>query len=72
MDWKKPAGGGRVAAYRVQRREAGTGPWTLVEIAMETEARVTDQARGSRLEFCVVATNKAGEGEISNTVTVSL
>nr|VFJ70711.1 MAG: hypothetical protein BECKFW1821C_GA0114237_102432 [Candidatus Kentron sp. FW] len=72
MDWKKPADGGRVATYRIQRREAGVGPWTLVEIAMETEARLVDQARGSMLEYCVVATNKAGEGEASNTVTVSL
>nr|VFJ75714.1 MAG: hypothetical protein BECKFW1821C_GA0114237_10863 [Candidatus Kentron sp. FW] len=62
----------RVATYRIQRREAGAGPWTLVEIAMETEARVVDQARGAVLEFCVVASNKAGEGEASNTVTVSL
>nr|VFK37604.1 MAG: Fibronectin type III domain-containing protein [Candidatus Kentron sp. SD]VFK41284.1 MAG: Fibronectin type III domain-containing protein [Candidatus Kentron sp. SD] len=72
MDWKKPAGGGRVATYRIQRQEAGSGPWTLVEIAMETEARIADQARGSRLEYCVVAANKTGEGEMSNTVTVSL
>nr|VFJ64535.1 MAG: hypothetical protein BECKFW1821A_GA0114235_11743 [Candidatus Kentron sp. FW] len=72
MDWKKPADGGRVAAYRIQRREAGSGPWSLVEIAMETEARIADQARGSMLEYCVVATNKTGEGEMSNTVTVSL
>ena len=72
MDWKKPADGGRVATYRIQRREAGSGPWTLVEIAMETEARIADQARGSRLEYCVVATNKTGEGEMSNTVAVVL
>nr|VFK39387.1 MAG: Fibronectin type III domain-containing protein [Candidatus Kentron sp. TC] len=72
MDWKKPADGGRVATYRIQHREAGPGPWSLVEIAMETEARVVDQARGRNLEYCVVAANKAGEGEMSNTVTVSL
>ena len=71
-DWKKPADGGRVATYRIQRREAGSGLWSLVEIAMETEARIADQARGSMLEYCVVASNKAGEGEMSNTVTVSL
>nr|VFJ42656.1 MAG: Fibronectin type III domain-containing protein [Candidatus Kentron sp. FW] len=72
MDWKKPADGGRVATYRIQRREAGPGPWSLVEIAMETEARIADQARGKNLEYCVVATNKAGEGEMSNTVSVRL
>jgi len=72
MDWKKPADGGQVATYCIQRREAGSGPWTLVGISMETKARVADQARGSRLEYCVVGTNKAGEGEMSNTVRVSL
>nr|VFK59142.1 MAG: hypothetical protein BECKUNK1418G_GA0071005_100644 [Candidatus Kentron sp. UNK]VFK69041.1 MAG: hypothetical protein BECKUNK1418H_GA0071006_100936 [Candidatus Kentron sp. UNK] len=63
MDWKKPASGGRVA---------GSSPWTLVEIAMETEVRIADQARDKNLEYRVVAANKAGEGEASNTVTVSL
>lgn len=56
------------------RRCAGPArrPWTLVEIAMELDARIADQARGKNLDYCVVATNKAGEGEASNTVTVSL
>nr|VFJ42600.1 MAG: Fibronectin type III domain-containing protein [Candidatus Kentron sp. DK] len=72
MDWKKPADGGRVATYRIQRREPGAEAWTLVEIAMEPNARIAGQERGKKLEFCVVATNKAGEGEESNTVTVVL
>nr|VFK10960.1 MAG: Fibronectin type III domain-containing protein [Candidatus Kentron sp. LPFa] len=72
LAWKEPADGGKVAAFRIQRREAGQVDWSLVEVAMETQARVSDQARGKRLEFCVVAVNKAGEGEASNAVTVIL
>ncbi len=69
LHWKKPADGGKVATYRIQRREF-QGDWALVEIAMETEARVTNRERNKKLEYCIVATNKAGEGEASNVVTV--
>nr|VFK68708.1 MAG: Fibronectin type III domain-containing protein [Candidatus Kentron sp. UNK]VFK73699.1 MAG: Fibronectin type III domain-containing protein [Candidatus Kentron sp. UNK] len=72
LEWKAPADGGKVATYRIERREAGQVDWSLVEIAMEHKARVSDQERGKRLEFCIVATNKAGEGEASNAVTVIL
>nr|VFK40962.1 MAG: Fibronectin type III domain-containing protein [Candidatus Kentron sp. SD]VFK46719.1 MAG: Fibronectin type III domain-containing protein [Candidatus Kentron sp. SD] len=72
LAWKEPVGGGKAATFRIQRREAGAADWSLVEMAMETKARVSDQARGKRLEFCVVAVNKAGVGEASNTVTVTL
>nr|VFJ64898.1 MAG: hypothetical protein BECKFW1821C_GA0114237_100666 [Candidatus Kentron sp. FW] len=60
----------------IGRREPG-GAWALVEIAMELDARIADQERGKKLEYCVVAVNKAGKGEAgkgeaSNTVTVIL
>nr|VFK17460.1 MAG: Fibronectin type III domain-containing protein [Candidatus Kentron sp. LFY] len=72
MAWKEPADGGKAATYRIERREAGAADWSLAEMAMETKARVAGQERGKRLEFCVVAVNKAGEGKESNTVTVTL
>lgn len=72
LDWKEPADGGKAATYRIERRAAEAGGWTLVEIAMEPSARVDGQARGTRLEYCIVAVNKAGRGEPSNTVTMVL
>nr|VFK18648.1 MAG: Fibronectin type III domain-containing protein [Candidatus Kentron sp. LFY] len=70
LTWKEPADGGKVATYRIQRREPNAAAWSLVEIAMETGARVATQGEGKKFEYCVVAANKAGEGEASNTVTV--
>nr|VFK29799.1 MAG: hypothetical protein BECKMB1821I_GA0114274_10127 [Candidatus Kentron sp. MB]VFK74949.1 MAG: hypothetical protein BECKMB1821H_GA0114242_10137 [Candidatus Kentron sp. MB] len=72
LNWKEPSDGGKVATYRIQRRIGCAGPWALVEIAMKTTARIADQERGVELEYCIVGANKAGEGEVSNTVTVRL
>nr|VFK56126.1 MAG: hypothetical protein BECKTC1821F_GA0114240_100921 [Candidatus Kentron sp. TC] len=41
-------------------------------MAMDTEVSLTNQPRGVRLEFRVVAVNKAGEGEPSNGVLATL
>nr|VFJ98045.1 MAG: Fibronectin type III domain-containing protein [Candidatus Kentron sp. H]VFK00163.1 MAG: Fibronectin type III domain-containing protein [Candidatus Kentron sp. H]VFK03374.1 MAG: Fibronectin type III domain-containing protein [Candidatus Kentron sp. H] len=73
LAWKKPADGGKVAAYRVQCRESAQGvPWSGAEMAMETEITLSGQERGKELEYRVLAVNKAGEGEPSNTVMVVL
>nr|VFK79866.1 MAG: Fibronectin type III domain-containing protein [Candidatus Kentron sp. SD] len=73
LAWKRPSDGGKVAAYRVQRRESAQGaPWSSAEMAMETEITLSGQERGKELEYRVLAVNKAGEGEPSNTVTVVL
>jgi hypothetical protein len=68
LDWKKPADGGAVAAYKIERRERPTGDWTLVHMAIESEATLNNQERGKDWEYRVIATNKAGESVPSNTV----
>lgn len=72
LDWKKPADGGAVAAYKIERRERPAGDWTLVSMAIESEATLNNQERGKDLEYRVIATNKAGDGVPSNTVAVVL
>ena len=72
LDWKKPADGGRPAAYKVMRRERPAGPWEDVATAVITEATLVDQPRSAELEYRIVAVNKAGDGEPSNTAMVVL
>jgi hypothetical protein len=70
--WKAPVTGGRPSAYRVTRRERPAGPWLDVATALTTEIHLTDQERGKEFEYRVIAANRAGEGEPSNTVVVVL
>ena len=68
LNWKSPSDGGKVAAYKIERREHPEGPWTDAGMAMETEAMLHNQERGKDWEYRVIAVNKAGEGIPSNTV----
>jgi len=73
LDWKKPADGGTAASYRIERRDlTESGAWTLAGIAIETEVTLNDQKRGKEWEYRVIAINKTGESEPSNTVTAVL
>jgi len=72
LDWKSPTDGGKVAAYKIQRRERPSGPWTDAGMATESEITLSDQERGKEWEYRVIAGNKAGEGETSNTVMAVL
>ena len=72
LDWKEPADGGSVAAYKIERRERPVGDWILISMAIESEATLNNQERGKDLEYRVIATNKAGEGIPSNTVAAVL
>nr|VFJ94290.1 MAG: Fibronectin type III domain-containing protein [Candidatus Kentron sp. H]VFJ94818.1 MAG: Fibronectin type III domain-containing protein [Candidatus Kentron sp. H]VFK01295.1 MAG: Fibronectin type III domain-containing protein [Candidatus Kentron sp. H] len=72
LDWKEPDDGGKVAAYKVQRREEGSETRVDVGTAIETEITLSGQPSGQRFEFRVVAINKAGEGEASNGVLAVL
>lgn len=72
LDWKLPADGGAVAAYKIERRERPTGNWILVSMAIESEATLNNQDRGKDWEYRVIATNKAGESIPSNTVAAVL
>ena len=72
LDWKRPADGGAVAAYKIERRERPSGDWMLVHMAVESEATLNNQERGKDWEYRVIATNKAGESTPSNTVSAVL
>lgn len=69
LDWKEPSEGGKVTAYKVQRRERPSGAWIDIATALYHEATLADQPRMKDLEYRVIAINKAGESEASNTIT---
>ncbi|MBN1515790.1 fibronectin type III domain-containing protein, partial [Candidatus Sumerlaeota bacterium] len=68
LDWKAPSDGGAVASYKLERRERPSGDWSVIGLAIESEATLTNQERGKDWEYRVIAVNKAGEGAPSNTV----
>ncbi len=70
LDWKAPADGGKPKAYKVQRRSGEN--WQDIATAIITEATLVDQPEKTQLEYRVIAVNKAGEGQASNTVMVVL
>jgi len=70
LDWKSPADGGKTKAYKVQRRSGEN--WQDVATAILTEATLVQQPERTELEYRVVAVNKSGEGQASNTVMVVL
>jgi len=72
LDWKKPADGGTVSAYKVMRRERPEGPRQEVATAVISEATPVEQPTGKELEYRIIAVNKAGDGEPSNTAMVVL
>jgi len=72
LDWKAPADGGAAGAYKVMRRERPAGAWEDVATAVITEATLVEQPAGKELEYRIVAINKAGDGEPSNTEMVVL
>lgn len=72
LDWKEPVDGGKVAAYKIERRERPSGPWTDAGMAIESEITLSNQERGKEWEYRVIAVNKAGEGLPSNTVMAVL
>ena len=72
LDWKKSPDGGKAAFYRVERREPSAEEWMMVGTALETEVTLNNQERGKEWEYRVIAVNKAGESDPSNTVTAVL
>ena len=71
LDWKEPQGGGKVAAYKVQRSEDGVN-FTDAATVIESIAALFNQPKGKQLIYRAVAINRAGEGMPSNTVSVVL
>ncbi len=72
FSWKAPAEGGRPSAYEIQRHELPDGVWVSAGTAVDTEKTLAGQPTGKKLEFRVFAVNKAGDGPVSNVVTVAL
>jgi hypothetical protein len=72
LDWKAPADGGKVSAYKIQRRNRPDGAWQDVATAIETETTLVQQPTMAELEYRIIALNKAGEGSPSNTVMAVL
>jgi hypothetical protein len=73
FDWKKPVDGGKPSGYKLYRRAAGSsGAWTL-EDAIFGISQTRDEEHDfppGQWEVVVTATNNAGEGPHSNTVSV--
>jgi len=72
LKWKKPSDGGAVSAYRIERRRRPDGDWQIVGMAVECRVTLTDQQRGIEWEYRIIAVNKTGEGQPSNTVAAVL
>ena len=72
LDWKSPTEGGKVASYKIERRERPEGAWSIAGMAMESESTLHNQERGKEWEYRVIAVNKTGEGMPSNTVMAVL
>ena len=72
LDWKTSVEGGRVSAYKIQRRERPEGAWQDVATAILSEITLVEQPKAVELEYRVIAINKSGEGPPSNTVMVVL
>lgn len=70
LDWKEPAEGGKVAAYKVQRSMDGAITWKDAAVTIGSEYTLHKQPRGRNILFQIVAFNKAGEGTPSNAVGV--
>jgi len=72
LRWKAPATGGSPSAYKVMRRQRPEGEWSEVHTAVTAEANLINQPRGLELEYRIIAVNKAGSGEPSNTQMIVL
>ena len=53
-------------------KDATPTAWELKGIALDSEATLTSLPQGVNLEFRVIAINKAGDSEASNTVSAVL
>jgi hypothetical protein len=77
LAWDRPASGGPVRNYIIERRQqpAGGGEfgdWAIVGSALNNEISLLDQPRGIQMEYRVKAANTSGESMPSNTAAVVL
>lgn len=73
LDWKEPIDGGSVQSYRIMRRAVKEGgDMSEAGSSIVSDAILVEQTRGVELEYAVVAINKAGESEPSNSIMITL
>ena len=72
LDWKTPADGGTVSAYRVLTRPAGETEWKEAVLCFESMVVLTDQPQNVEIEYQIFAINKAGVSLPSNLITAVL
>lgn len=72
LDWKVPAGGGKVRLYKIYRRTAGENNWQEINGATRTRIKLLNLPHKIDLEFYVTAVNNAGESLPSNTIRAIL
>jgi len=68
LDWKPPVGGGRVAAYTLQRRRRPDGSWEDIGTSIETEHLVSNQDCGVQFEYRATGVSRSGKGQPSGGV----
>jgi hypothetical protein len=75
LEWDRPAGGGPVRNYLIERRVQNNGnceDWTIVRISYKTRTSLRNQPQGVRFEYRVKAANNAGTGPLSNAISLVL
>lgn len=72
LRWKAPRDGGKVRAYRIDRRASGETDWREAGMALHPEITLENQPRGLSMAYRVVAVNRAGAGLPGNEVAVVL
>ena len=72
LDWKPPAEGRKPTVYKIMRRERPEGAWQNIAASVETEITLTAQPRFIELEYRIIAANRTGDSEPSNTVMAVL
>jgi hypothetical protein len=51
LDWKQPVDGAAAAPYKIEHRKRPAGEWTLISLALESEATLNNQQRGKDWEY---------------------
>jgi len=72
LSWKRSRGGGKVAAYEVQKFDAVNQMWQNVATAIETETLLVNQPVEETLQYRVTPVNRTGAGTASDVVRVVL
>jgi hypothetical protein len=75
LRWKKPADGGTVYNYIIERRCQNTDlsdNWTLAAISYGCRITLADPPKGIKLEYRVSTSNLAGQSIPSNTAAITL